>query len=140
MSNSGQNLRAMELVLAEYESTTGGDLETMKELIAADCVLEDWGLPQPLIGRSDVIDGFLAAYRASFPDGSHVLDDVITDGRRLMIGGTFTGVFAGDWGEVRATGESVTWAVRDIWEFEAGRAVRIKIGSDTETASRALGA
>jgi steroid delta-isomerase-like uncharacterized protein len=77
------------------------------------------GVPSDREGGKVFLGGFLNA----FPDRRFQIDDMIAEGDQVVTKKTFTGTHRADFGEVPATGKSVTLQYVDIMRVRDGRIV-----------------
>src|SRR5437879_13560144 len=57
---------------------------------------------------------------AAFPDGRTTIDDIITEGDKVVVRGTMTGTHSAEFMGIPATGKAVTISGIDITRFENG--------------------
>jgi steroid delta-isomerase-like uncharacterized protein len=104
-----------QTALRLYELINAGRVEAIGDLVTED-YLEHDPLPGQGTGRDGVIDRFSILVGALAPH--FTLEDIITDGDRVVVrwqnAGTHTGEFAG----VPATGRTFTIAGIDIYRVE----------------------
>src|SRR3954464_405177 len=60
------------------------------------------------------------ALRAAFPDMTVTVEDMVSEGDKVVTRQTFSGTHQGTWLGVRATGRKVAWSVIDIVRLEDG--------------------
>jgi predicted ester cyclase len=77
------------------------------------------GVPADREGGKAYLGGFLNA----FPDCHFEIDDMIAEGDQVVTKKTFTGTNTADFGEIPATGKSVTLQFTDIMRVRDGRIV-----------------
>jgi predicted ester cyclase len=77
------------------------------------------GVPSDREGGKAYLGGFLNA----FPDCHFEIDEMIAEGDQVVTKKTFTGTHTADFGEVPATGKSVTLQFVDIMRVRDGRIV-----------------
>lgn len=108
--------------------------------MAEECLWEEWSLEAPIEGREAIVRDVLVPYRSAYPDGRHQIDRIICDGDAMVVLATFSGTFERPYGELQPTGTRVSWAVRDVWTFDEGKAIRVEIGTDGVRAAEQMGA
>src|SRR3712207_4518064 len=105
--------RFVEEVLAR------GDVAAIDELVAPDFVDH-----QPFPGVPPTREGLKQAiplFRAAFPDGRFVIEDLFAEGDRVALRTTFHGTHQGEYAGVPATGKAVEFAAIDILRVEGGQ-------------------
>lgn len=101
------------------EVLTRGDAAPIDQLVAPDFVDH-----QPFPGVPPTRDGLKQAiplFRAAFPDGTFVVEDLFAEGDRVALRTTFRGTHRGDYAGVPATGKPVEFAAIDLLRVEGGR-------------------
>src|SRR4051812_15476596 len=79
--------------------------------------------PSPPPGAPAGPGGGLIAFRplrAAFPDMAVTVEDMVSEGDKVVPRQTFSGTHQGTWLGVRATGRKVAWSVIDIVRLEDG--------------------
>ncbi len=105
--------RFVEEVLAR------GDVGAIDELVAPDFVDH-----QPFPGAPPTREGLFEAlplFRAAFPDGTFVIEDLFGEGDRVALRTTFRGTHHGEYAGVPATGQAVEFTAIDILRIAGGR-------------------
>ena len=103
------------------EVLTRGDVAAIDELVAPDFVDH-----QPFPGVPPTRDGLKQAvplFRAAFPDGSFVIEDLFGEGDRIALRTTFRGTHQGEYAGVPATGKAVEFTAIDLLRIDGGRMV-----------------
>lgn len=98
---------------------TRGDVAAVDELLTPDFVDH-----QPFPGVPPTRDGLKQAiplFRAAFPDGAFVVEDLFAEGDRVALRTTFRGTHRGEYAGVPATGKRVEFAAIDLLRVEGGR-------------------
>ena len=89
----------------------GNALVLIDQFYAADYELHDPNVPEPVHGREGV-RAFLTEVGAAFPDAQFSLDDLISDGDRVVQRVTFRGTHQGPFLGIAATGKAVSmWVI-----------------------------
>jgi len=70
---------ASEIVREFYSRINSRELEFVEELIAENCVYDDFVFPQPFVGRKDIIDFFKKFTDATSTDLQFVIDDITSE-------------------------------------------------------------
>ena len=83
---------------------------------------------------------FLWSFFSAFPDSHWMIDDMIAEGDRVATKKTFTGTHTGDFGEIPASGNSVTLQYVDILRLRDGRIFEHWLCLDQLTFLQQLGA
>ncbi|MDX2307406.1 MAG: ester cyclase [Hyphomicrobium sp.] len=83
---------------------------------------EDYIQHNPLVGqgRKGFQDFFEAWFKAS-PDFKFELAQIVSEGDRVWVYGTYSGTHGGDWLGIPATGNSYKFAAVDIFRIEDGK-------------------
>lgn len=101
-----------EIVLKMYRAFDGQDIEQGREFMSADIV------GQGLDGVSRKgIDSFMEygmSIFAAFPDGCHVLEEVIAEGDKVVTRGIFKGTHKGELMGIPPTGKQIEFSVVHI--------------------------
>lgn len=97
-----------------------GDIAAANELIAEDFInhAPGRGVPPDREGLKQEVNGLLAAFSAPF-----TIDDLIAEGDKVVIRGTFRSVHNGEFLGVPATGKEVTHTWTAILRIENGKVV-----------------
>ena len=83
----------------------------------------DHSAPPGVPPTNEGFKGFVAAFRAAFPDLHYTVEDSIAEGDRVVQRTTATGTMKGDFQGMPASGKSATWSEIHITRFENGKAV-----------------
>lgn len=89
------------------EGWSQGKLSVADELIAPDFVVHGAG-GQAVSSGPEGVKQLVAAWRAGFPDGRMVVDDLFSEGDKVAIRMTWTGTHTGSFYGYAATGRPVT--------------------------------
>jgi steroid delta-isomerase-like uncharacterized protein len=91
------------------EMWNAGDLDVAEELFAKDYVNHVLGYPKPLVGP----EGFrqlVSEQRRAFPDMRESIDDLVTEGERIVMRWSVVGTHRGECMGVAPTGRRVTFS------------------------------
>lgn len=104
-----------------YDAVDADRIDDLLDLFADDVVYDRPGQP-PIEGKVDLE----AFYREDRPleDGRHAVHDVLVDGSRAAVRGTFSGV---------QDGERVEFGFADVHVFEDGRIAKRYTYTDRDT-------
>lgn len=100
------------LVLKFYASFDCQDIEQGRELISADVVGQGMGT-EILYGYEAFIKYGMMMFSA-FPDGRHILEEVIAEGNTVVTRGIFLGTHQGELMGIAPTGKQVQFSVVHI--------------------------
>ena len=104
------------------EAWSKGNLDAIDETVAENAVGYDPAFPDPQRGPQAVKD-VITTYRTAFPDLRFALDDMISDGDKVVTRWSTTGTNDGELQGMPATGRSVTGSGITIDRFESGKIV-----------------
>lgn len=102
----------------------GNAAELIDEVYAADYVLHDPSLPEPVRGLEGVRE-FITSVTAAFPDGRATVEDLVAEGDRVVQRVTFRGTHQGEFLGVPATGKQVA-----VWLMVISRMADGKIAEE----------
>lgn len=126
------------IALEFYRVFDQQDIERGRELIAPDIVAR--GLTaEPLEGIKAVM-GYGALMFVAFPDGTHVIEEAIAEGDKVVTKGTFSGTHSGELMGMPATGRAVSFSVIHIDRIVDGKVVEHWGQGDTPALMSQLGA
>jgi|tagenome__1003787_1003787.scaffolds.fasta_scaffold20848482_2 predicted ester cyclase len=102
------------------ELWSGGDLSVADELVAPDHVhyLGDEELRGP-----DEIKAAVLGLRTAFPDLRFEIDDLVSDGDRVVLRWTATGTHEGTFADVAPTGRRVAWSGCDWFRLRSDQLI-----------------
>lgn len=111
------------------EVVGGGDLTNLDAFVGGEYVDRNAG---PEAGRGPaVVRAHLQAIRATFPDFTVSVDDVIAEGDRVMTRVSGRGTHRGEWQGIRPTGRVVQLRGINIDRIAAGKLVEHRGEADT---------
>ena len=125
------------IVLKFYEAFDRQDIERGLELMSADIVAR--GLDRNSIAGYDAVMRYGATIFAAFPDGRHILEEVIVEGDRVVTRGIFKGTHLGELMGIPPTGKQVTFSVIHIDRVENGKIVEHWGQADVQELMQQLG-
>lgn len=109
------------IVLNFYEAFDRQDMMQGRELMSADIIAR--GLDaEPQIGIDAVMQYGMMMFEA-FPDGRHILEEVIAEGDKVVTRGTFSGRHKGTLMGIPPTGKRVSFSVIHIDRVVDGKIV-----------------
>jgi steroid delta-isomerase-like uncharacterized protein len=98
----------------------GTALEIIDDTYAADYVLHDPSLPEPVRGVEG-IRAFMSAVVAAFPDAHYTVEDLIAEGDKVVQRCSVRGTHGGEFLGLPATGKQVAFPFMIITRFEGGK-------------------
>ena len=107
-----------------------GDLAEADELVAPDAVMYHAGAPGPIRGL-DAIKLFVTAFRVSFPDLRSPLEDMVTEGDRVMVRFTWSGTQRGDFQGIPPTRRRFTVTGSGLYRIQDGKIAEVWAEFDT---------
>lgn len=126
------------IALEFYRVFDQQDLEQGRELIAPDIVAR--GLTAEPLKGVEAVMGYGALMFAAFPDGRHVIEEVIAEGDKVVTKGTFSGTHNGELMGMPATGRAISFSVIHIDRIVDGKVVEHWGQGDTPALMSQLGA
>lgn len=120
------------------------DFERLTELFAEDFVVRFVGSPDR-VGRDVTFDLIRGTY-ASFPDQTHVIDEVIAAGNRVVVRLRYEGSHEGEYDGIAPTGSRFDYAgiqiytvidgvARDVWILDDGLTFMSQLGMELTPAA-----
>ncbi len=109
------------VVRRAFDEIAQGELAVADEIIAPEFVRHDLGANFPDVAGPEGVRRLIAALRAAFPDIQTTLEDVISDGDRVVVRFTARGTHEGHFQGVAPTGRRVAWAGINIYRVANGR-------------------
>lgn len=116
------NQENKELVRQFYDRLNQGDVAAIDQYVSADFIEHEESLPGIPPGREGV-KAFFSVMRGAFPDMQVTIEDMVAEGDRVAVRGTWRGTHEAEFLDVPATGRQVVFSGIDIIRFEAGLAV-----------------
>jgi len=105
------------LVRRYFDTFNAGKLEKLEEILA-----QDYG--DRLEGQSagiEVIRSYLEGLKASFPDFTWTIEQIIAEGDRVAVMNRVTGTHMNDFGGMKATGNRVDFHAFQIYRISGGK-------------------
>ena len=109
------------IVLQFYKAFDRQDIELGRKLMSADIIAR--GLDTNPLKGCDAVMQYGAMMFAAFPDGHHILDEVVAEGDRVVTRGIFQGTHQGELMGIAPTGKQVTFSVVHIDRLENGKII-----------------
>lgn len=113
-----QNINLAERFIEEVWRQ--GQLATIDELFAADYVDHGFG-PQP--ADREQLKGFVAMFRAAFPDMQYDLHQIVAEGNLVASRDTVHGTHQGNFMGIPATGKTIVVSAMHFLRVENGKIV-----------------
>ena len=115
-----------------------GNLNLVDELVAPDFV-EHEELPPGFPPGREAVKAFSTTFRGAFPDLKVTIDDLIAEGDKVVIRGTWSGTHQGELMGIAPTGKSVSFGVIDTVRIAGGKLVEHWGQMDTMRMMQQLG-
>jgi|tagenome__1003787_1003787.scaffolds.fasta_scaffold20756512_2 steroid delta-isomerase-like uncharacterized protein len=94
-----------------------GDIAFLEEIVAPDYIQHG---PRVRPTR-EAFFAFANMFHSSFPDGRYLVNDMLSEGDKVMIRWTFQGTHLGEWMGLPGTGKQVILTGMDLWRFADGK-------------------
>jgi predicted ester cyclase len=118
MNSLDDGARNEEIVRTFHRRLWGdADIAVVEEVIAPDAVTH-WGDSES--NAVEAIRADVERYFAGFTDVSSSIDDLISDGDKVVLRWTTTGSHTGHYGKVPPTGRRITMAGVDVYRLRGG--------------------
>ena len=115
------------------------NFDHLRELLADDFVVRFVGYPDR-IGRDTTFDLIRGTY-ASFPDQAHVIEEMITEGGRVVVRLRYEGTHQGEFEGIAPTGKEFDYVgvqiysvtdgvIRDVWILDDSLALMSQLGME----------
>jgi predicted ester cyclase len=128
------------VVRRAFDEIAQGDLAVADEITAASFVRHDLGGTFPDVTGLEGLKRFVTALRFAFPDIQATLEDVISDGDRVVVRFTARATHKGHFQGIAPTGRRVEWAGINIYRVADGKIQETWQLADTLGLMRQLGA
>ena len=99
-----------------------GNISLVDELFAPDFV-EHEELPPGIPAGSEGVKQMSTMFRSAFPDFKATIDDMIAEGDKVVVRGTWSGTHKGEFMGIPPTGKRVSIGVIDIIRIAGGKFV-----------------
>ena len=99
-----------------------GNISLIDELFAPDFV-EHEELPPGIAAGSEGVKQMSTMFRSAFPDFKATIDDMIAEGDKVVVRGTWSGTHKGEFMGIPPTGKRVSIGVIDIIRMAGGKFV-----------------
>ena len=121
------------------------DFERLTSLFADDFVVRFVGSPDR-VGRDATFELIKGAY-ASFPDQTHVIEEIISEGNRVAVRLRYNGTHQGEYEGIAPTGNPFDYAgvqiytvvdgvARDVWILDDGLTFMSQLGMELTPVSK----
>jgi predicted ester cyclase len=111
------------LVHRLYEETDKQNFAALDEFFSTDLIDHD---PPPIPNLEPGLEGIKQAFKVfatAFPDGTHVIHDLIAEGDRVVVRVSGTGTHKGEFKGIKPTGKLVEMAGIVIYRIDRGKIV-----------------
>ncbi len=115
----GPSLPEKQIVREVFAAMDRQDYVRFRSLTPEDAVIRIVGAPEPL--KVEALIEFLKDYWKAFPDTTHTIQQVLTEGGRLAVQVTCQGTHKGEYEGVPATGKRVVYSGAHFIRVEKGR-------------------
>ena len=102
------------------EVANGGDMTTVDEIIAPEYLRHDLAGGPDAAGPEGV-KRLIAGLRAAFPDIKTTIEDIFSDGEKVVVRFTVRGTHSGPFQGMAPTGREATWRGVNIYRVSGGR-------------------
>ena len=127
-------------VSRRFTELFGTDDATLADAVFAPDVVFHGAVPDGDLRGIEAVKGFVAAYRAAFPDARSTVEDHVAEGDTVVTRWRARGTHAGPLGELPATGRPFDIEGITIERFAAGRIAEIWVARDELGLMRQIGA
>lgn len=110
-----------ELVLQFYKSFDDRNIEQALDLLAPNFVAYLAGMPDPLDAAG--FKQFGMSFYSAFDQGTHVFDEIVVAGDKVVRCGTFTATHLGAFQGLPPTGKQISLSIMHIDRIENGKIV-----------------
>ena len=108
------------VVRRAFDEVAMGNMTTVDEIIAPEFVRHDLA-GGPEAHGPDGVKRLIAGLRTGFPDLQATIDDIFSDGEKVVVRFTARGTNSGPFQGMAPTGRGVTWAGVNIYRVSGGR-------------------
>ena len=108
------------VVRRAFDEVAMGDMATVDEIIAPEYVRHDLAGGPDAAGPEGV-KRLITGLRAAFPDLQTTVEDILSDGEKVVVRFTARGTQAAPFQGISPTGKRVTWVGINIYRVSGGR-------------------
>ena len=108
------------VVRRAFDEVAMGDMTTVDEIIAPEFVRHDLA-GGPEAHGPDGVKRLIAGLRTGFPDLQTTIDDIFSDGEKVVVRFTASGTHSGPFMGIAPTGRAATWSGVNIYRVSGGR-------------------
>jgi predicted ester cyclase len=111
------------LIRRLYEETDKQNFAALDEFFSADLIDHD---PPPIPDLKPGLEGIKQSFKvfaSAYPDGSHVIHDLIAEGDQVVVRVSGTGTQTGEFKGIKPTGKKVEMTGIVIYRIEGGKIV-----------------
>jgi predicted ester cyclase len=111
---------AKAVVRRAFDEVAMGNMTTVDEIIAPEFVRHDLA-GGPEAHGPDGVKLLIAGLRTAFPDLQTTIDDIFSDGEKVVVRFTARGTHSGPLQGMAPTGREATWCGVNIYRVSGGR-------------------
>jgi predicted ester cyclase len=111
---------AKAVVRRAFDEVAMGNMTTVDEIIAPEFVRHDLA-GGPEAHGPDGVKLLIAGLRTAFPDLQTTIDDIFSDGEKVVVRFTARGTHSGPLQGIAPTGREATWCGVNIYRVSGGR-------------------
>ena len=111
---------AKAVVRRAFEEVAMGDMTTVDEIIAPEYVRHDLA-GSPDAAGPEGVKRLITGLRTAFPDLQTTIDDIFSDGEKVVVRFTARGTQSGPFQGMAPTGREATWTGINIYRVSGGR-------------------
>ena len=108
------------VVRRAFDEVAMGNMTTVDEIIAPEFVRHDLA-GGPETHGPDGVKRLIAGLRTGFPDLRTTIEDIFSDGDRVVVRFTARGTHSGPFMGIAPTGREATWSGVNIYRVSGGR-------------------
>ncbi|MDP2675254.1 MAG: ester cyclase [Dehalococcoidia bacterium] len=108
------------VVRRAFEEVARGDMTTVDEIIAPEFVRHDLA-GGPETAGPEGVKRLITGLRAAFPDLQTTIEDIFSDGEKVVVRFTARGTQSGPFMGIAPTGREATWSGVNIYRVSGGR-------------------
>ena len=108
------------VVRRAFDEVAMGDMTTIDEIIAPEFVRHDLAGGTEAHGP-DGVKRLIAGLRTGFPDLQTTIEDIFSDGEKVVVRFTAHGTHSGPFMGIAPTGREATWCGVNIYRVSGGR-------------------